>query len=237
VLEVKNLQFHYHKQPVFQNVNVQIELGKIIALVGENGSGKSTFLKLLANLLQPSSGQVLLNGSETTRASLAAIAFMSDDQHYYSYLTGEQLFTFFETQFHDFQKAKAQEIANYLRIDLTKEISKMSKGNISRLKLAATFGRDASYYLLDEPFSGLDPLVREDVLKSLIQFVDLEKATILMSTHEIDDVSRILDEIMILKDGKIIAHENLDDVRSVHGMEPKEWFTSFYKNKGRTEDE
>lgn len=154
---------------------------------------------------------------------------MPDEQYFHPYFNGEQLLYFFDTQFHDFQLSKAKDISNYMKIDLTEELSKMSKGNISRLKLAVTFGREASYYLLDEPFTGLDPLVREDVLKSLIQFIDLEKAPILMSTNEIDDITKIADELMILKDGKIIAHENLDEVRSVYGMEAKEWFKSFYK--------
>ncbi|WP_312472167.1 ABC transporter ATP-binding protein [Neobacillus sp.] len=229
MLEAKNVQFHYHKRLVLQDVNAQIEKGKIIALVGENGSGKSTFLKLLAKLLQPTHGQILLNGSQTTRDTLATIAFMPDNQHFHPYFTGEQLFYFFETQFRDFLWSKAREIANYLKLDLTEKISKMSKGNISRLKLAATFGREASYYLLDEPFAGLDPLVREDLLKSLIQFVDLEESTILLSTNEMDDISNVADELMILKGEAIIAHENLDVVRSVHGMEAKDWFKSFYK--------
>ncbi|WP_066070939.1 ATP-binding cassette domain-containing protein [Neobacillus soli] len=229
MLEARNVQYQYNKRVVLEDVNVQIELGKIIVLAGENGCGKTTFLKLLAKLLPPKQGQILLNGSQTARDTLASIAFMPDDQHFHPYFNGEQLFYFFETQFHDFQQSKAREIASFLKLDLAEKISKMSKGNISRLKLAATFGRRSCYYLLDEPFEGLDPLVREDLVKSLIQFVDLEKATILMSTNEMDDVSKIADELMILKDGKIIIHENLDVVRSVHGMDAKEWFQSFYK--------
>ncbi|MED4206867.1 ABC transporter ATP-binding protein [Neobacillus mesonae] len=237
MLETKDIQFSYQKgRPVLRKVNVQIEIGKIVVLAGENGSGKSTILKILANLLQPQSGQVWLNGSEVTRTSLSEIAFMPDDQLYHPYLTGEQLFTFLASQFRDFEWARAKKIADYLRVDITTKVSVMSKGNISRLKLAAVFGRKARYYLLDEPFSGLDPLVREEIIKSIIQFVDLENATILLSTHELDDVSRVADELMILKDGEITAHESLENIRSECGMEPKEWFKSFYK-KGRTKDE
>ncbi|MBO1914034.1 ATP-binding cassette domain-containing protein, partial [Microvirga sp. 3-52] len=110
------------------------------------------------------------------------IAYMPDTDLFYPYFTVEQLFDFYATQFEDFHLIKAKEIAQFLNVSLDSKIKNLSKGNRGRVKIAVTLGREASYYLLDEPFSGLDPMVRDDIAKGLIRFTDTERQTILMST-------------------------------------------------------
>ena len=126
--------------------------------------------------------------------------------YFLSVFYGRDSFSIFMTRsLNDFDLIKAKEIAQFLNVDLDSKIKNLSKGNRGRVKIAVTLGREASYYLLDEPFSGLDPMVRDDISKGLIRFTDTERQTVLMSTHELKEVEPLLDEIVVLREGEIIA--------------------------------
>ena len=129
----------------------------------------------------------------------------------------------------DFDLIKAKEIAQFLKVALDSKIKNLSKGNRGRVKIAVTLGREASYYLLDEPFSGLDPMVRDDIAKGLIRFTDTERQTILMSTHELKEVEPLLDEIVVLREGQVIAHEAVDEIRDKHGKDATSWMVSLFR--------
>ena len=158
-----------------EGLTLSLPQGKIIGLVGENGSGKTTLLKLIAGLVTPDSGSATFNGSHITRKVATNIAYMPDADLFYPYFTVGQLIDFYESQFTDFNPAKAKEIAQFLNLSLDSKIKNLSKGNRGRVKIAVTLGREADYYLLDEPFSGLDPMVRDDIAKGLIRFTDPER--------------------------------------------------------------
>ena len=154
--------------------------------------GRRRFLKLIAGLVTPNSGTATFDGNPITRRIASEIAYMPDADLFYPYFTVKQLFDFYESQFEDFDSMKAKEIAQFLNLALDSKIKNLSKGNRGRVKIAVTLGREASYYLLDEPFSGLDPMVRDDIAKGLIRFTDTERQTVLMSTHELKEVEPLL---------------------------------------------
>ncbi|GAB0169267.1 ABC transporter ATP-binding protein [Lysinibacillus sp. CTST325] len=229
MLQLSNVSFRYMKKPILQDVSFSFPVGQIIGLVGENGSGKSTLLKVLAGLLRPSSGEVLLNGTPVTRRSADKIAYLPDIDLFFDFYTGEQLFQHYASQFEDFSYDKACIVAEFLQVDKNMKLRQLSKGNRGRMKMAATLGREVPFYLMDEPFSGLDPIVREQLIKGLIQFTDIEHQTILLSTHELYEVEPILDQIILLQNGSIIAHEEVETIRDVSNKDAVQWMKAYYK--------
>lgn len=229
MLQLSNVSFSYMKKPILQDVSFSFPVGQIIGLVGENGSGKSTLLKVLAGLLRPTSGEVLLNGMPVTRRSADKIAYLPDIDLFFDFFTGEQLFQHYASQFEDFSYDKACIVAEFLQVDKNVKLRQLSKGNRGRMKMAATLGREVPFYLMDEPFSGLDPIVREQLIKGLIQFTDIEHQTILLSTHELYEVEPILDQIILLQNGSIIAHEEVETIRDVSNKDAVQWMKAYYK--------
>ncbi|MGG2081019.1 ATP-binding cassette domain-containing protein [Lysinibacillus pakistanensis] len=229
MLQLSNVSFRYMKKTILQDVSYSLPIGQIIGLVGENGSGKSTLLKVLAGLLLPSSGEVLLNGNPVTRRSANQIAYLPDTDLFYDFYTGEQLFQYYDSQFEDFSYDKACIVAEFLQVDKKMRLRQLSKGNRGRMKMAATLGREVPFYLMDEPFAGLDPIVREQLIKGLIQFTDMEHQTILLSTHELYEVEPILDQIILLQNGSIIAHEELERIRDLTNTDAVQWMKAYYK--------
>lgn len=228
MLQLSNVSFRYMKKPILQDVSFSFPIGQIIGLVGENGSGKSTLLKVLTGILRPSSGEVLLNGTPVTRRSADKIAYLPDIDLFFDFYTGEQLFQHYASQFEDFSYDKACIVAEFLQVDKSVKLRQLSKGNRGRMKMAATLGREVPYYVMDEPFSGLDPIVREQLIKGLIQFTDIEHQTILLSTHELYEVEPILDQIILLQNGSIIAHEEVETIRDMSNKDAVQWMKAFY---------
>ncbi|WP_203248374.1 ABC transporter ATP-binding protein [Sporosarcina beigongshangi] len=229
MIELNNVYKKYGGRKALENITLAVPQGKIIGLVGENGSGKTTLLKLMAGLLTPNSGTAMFSGSRITRKVATNIAYMPDADLFYPYFTVQQLFAFYESQFADFNPTKAKEIAAFLNLSLDSKIKNLSKGNRGRVKIAVTLGREADYYLLDEPFSGLDPMVRDDIAKGLIRFTDTERQTVIMSTHELKEVEPLLDEIVVLKGSRKIAHESVDTIRDTYGKDATSWMVSLFR--------
>ena len=229
MIELKSISKKYGGRQALDDVTLTIPQGKIIGLVGANGSGKTTLLKLTAGLLTPSTGEATFSGSPITRKIASQIAYMPDADLFYPYFTVKQLLDFYDSQFKDFDLVKAKEILQFLNVALDEKMKNLSKGNRGRVKIAVTLGREASYYLLDEPFSGLDPMVRDDIAKGLIRFTDTERQTIIMSTHELKELEPLLDEIIVVKNGKIIAYEAVDEIRDMYGMDATSWMVSLFR--------
>ncbi|WP_268746451.1 MULTISPECIES: ABC transporter ATP-binding protein [Viridibacillus] len=228
-MTVDKVSKKYGKKTVLSDVSFTIPKGKIIGLAGENGSGKSTLLKIIAGLLHPTSGRVQLDGRRSNRGSAEHIAYLPDLDLFYPYFTGEELFRYYDTQFVDFHYDKACIVAQFLNISLDVKLKNMSKGSRGRVKMAATLGRDASYYLMDEPFSGFDPLVRENLIKGLIQFTDSETQTIFLSTHEIREVEPLLDSIIVLQKGRIVGQEEIENIREIYNQDTITWLKNLLK--------
>lgn len=229
MIELRHVSKKFSKNVALSEISLSISRGKVIGLAGENGSGKSTLLKLMAGLLKPSSGTVHFNGVHLSRKSSASISYLPDVDLFYPNFTVDQLFHFYQTQFEDFSYSKACSVAEFLDVHIKDKLKDLSKGNRGRAKMAATLGREASYYLMDEPFAGFDPMVRQDIIKGLIQFTDPATQTIFLSTHEIREVEPLLDEIIILKQGQIIAHEKIEDIRDKFGKDTSTWMMSLYR--------
>lgn len=233
MLQLENVMFTYKKKPIIRNVSFSIPTGQIIGVIGENGCGKSTLLQLMAGLLRPSKGSIKLGGKKINRRFADKIAYSPDIDLFYESYTGEQVFRFYNEQFADFSLEKAHIIAKHLDVQTTVKLGRMSKGNRARIKMAATLGREAALYLLDEPFAGLDPLAREALIKALIRFVDIENQSVVLSIHEVNEVEPILDQVILLRDGMLTAMEELELIRDKRNEDAVEWMKSLYEKQVR----
>ncbi|MEG0258877.1 MAG: ABC transporter ATP-binding protein [Lysinibacillus sp.] len=231
MLQLSNVSFRYRSKPILNELSFEFPIGQIIGLVGENGSGKSTLLKIMVGLLSATRGEVRLNNIPVTRRSADNIAFLPDTDLFFDFYTGEQLFQFYSSQYTDFSYDKACIVAEYLHVDKNTKLKYLSKGNRGRMKMAATLGREVSFYVMDEPFAGLDPMARESLIRGLIQFTDNETQTIILSTHEVHEVEPILDQILLLQNGSIIAHENVESIRDFTNQDAVQWMKTFNKER------
>ncbi|MCP8616291.1 ATP-binding cassette domain-containing protein [Salirhabdus salicampi] len=218
----------FMRKTALLDVDLHLTKGKIIGLVGENGSGKSTTLKLIAGLNHPTKGSVTVGGKTVNRQIASHVSYLSELDQYYGFYDVGKTIDFYCTQFPDFNYEKAEEIRTFMNLDRSAKLKHLSKGNRGRLKIVLTLAREAPVILMDEPLSGLDPLVRESIVKGLISFINLEKQLVLITTHEIKELENILDEVIAIKDGKIIGHQNVEQIREEDNIGIVEWMKRLY---------
>lgn len=213
----------YLGQMALNNVSIDLPRGKIIALVGPNGSGKSTMLKLTAGLVHPNQGSVTVNGKTAERRIAGEVAYLSELDILYPFFTVAETIKFNAGLFADFNEQKAQEILSFMQLEPNKKVSHLSKGNRGRLKILLALSRRAQLILMDEPLAGLDPVVRDSIIKSMISYLDLQEQTVFMSTHEVSEVEPLLDMVISLRDGQVIGLDEVDKIREQHGLSLVEW--------------
>jgi ABC-2 type transport system ATP-binding protein len=229
MIKLNHVSKRYLKNTALQDISLELSTGKIIGLIGANGSGKSTMLKLIAGLIQPTNGEVTVEGVKADRRVAKYVSYLSELDEYYGFYTVEETIQFQASQFDDFNQQKAKEICKYMKLDPKSKVKHLSKGNRGRLKIILTLAREVPVILMDEPLSGLDPMVRDSIVKGLISFIDLENQIVIITTHEIKEVETILDEIIAIKDGRIIGHQNVEDLRVNENLSIVEWMTHIYE--------
>ncbi|MFT8872820.1 MAG: ABC transporter ATP-binding protein [Sporolactobacillus sp.] len=218
---------YVHKQGLSE-FTFQFESGHIIGVIGENGSGKSTLLKLAAGLLMPSKGHVLVDGERAKRRCSDKVAYLSELDGCYSFLTVAGTVDFHAATFAGFDRRKAEEMLDFMQLGRTQKVCSLSKGSRGRLKIVLALSRRVPYVLMDEPLSGLDPLVRQSIIRGLISFVDLRRQALILTTHELADIEPVLDTVILIKKGRLLAARNIDDVRREECLNLTDWMVKCY---------
>ncbi|VEF48965.1 putative ABC transporter ATP-binding protein [Bacillus freudenreichii] len=232
-IEVNGVTKRYGAEKALNDITFHFEPGKIYGLLGPNGSGKSTTLKLITGLVYPNSGTVSVLKETVTRRISKNVAYLTELDMFYDSFTSGKMIDFYDTQFPDFDREKAFKLLQEMELSPDKKIKQLSKGNRGRLKLVLTLARDVPVVLLDEPFSGLDPMVRDSIVKSLLTNINFEKQTVIIATHEIDEIEPIMDEVIAIYNGDIIGHENVEVLREEQGLSVLEWFKLTMVNQGK----
>ena len=228
LLECKNLCKEFDKKPVLQDINLKIPRGKIIGLLGKNGAGKSTLIKLMNDLLTPTSGEILINGEKPGVHSKEIIAYLPERTYLDKEMTVKQAVEYFEEFYKNFDSDKAIKLLKDLGLDINIKISKMSKGMQEKLQLVLVMSREAELYILDEPLGGVDPATRDYILDTILSNFS-EGASVIISTHLISDVERILDEIIFVDQGKIVLTSSADELRKNENASIDEVFRRYFK--------
>ncbi|MCU5094670.1 MULTISPECIES: ABC transporter ATP-binding protein [Bacillus] len=216
LLKIENLWKRYGLKAVIRELNIEITEGKIIGLVGDNGSGKTTLLKMIAGLQHPSEGSITIAGKKVGLETKEIVSFMSDKPVFDDWMTVKDSLFFYRDFYKDFDIQKAVDAIAEFKIPLEEKITALSKGMVEKLQIILTFSRKAKLYVLDEPLGGIDLVSREHVLELILQFYR-EDCTILIATHLIGEVENIFDEVIFLKDGESVLHENVEELRFQRG--------------------
>lgn len=228
LLEFINVTKKFSNKTALDNVSFAIQPGRIIGLLGPNGSGKSTSIKMINGLLQPDSGQVLIKGNTPSIESKKIISYLPERTYLNDWMTVSQILSFFEDFYEDFDSNRAKEMLTSLGIDENAKLKTLSKGTKEKVQLILVMSRKAELYVLDEPIGGVDPAARDYILSTIIQNYS-ESSSILISTHLIQDVEKILDDVILINNGQIYMTSSVDDIRSENGISIDNLFREVFR--------
>lgn len=228
LLECKNLCKAYGHKAALNGISLQLEPGKIIGLLGPNGSGKTTLLKLINGLLTPSSGSLLINGRPPGRESKAIVAYLPERTYLNDSMKVRDALRFFADFYSDFDLQRAEDMLRSLNIETTARLRTLSKGTKEKVQLILVMSRQARLYCLDEPIAGVDPAARDYILRTIINNYNPE-ASVLISTHLITDIEQVLDEVIFIREGELLLHKTVDDIRFQNGKSVDALFREVFR--------
>lgn len=228
LLECKNLSKSFDNKKILKDINLIIPRGKIVGLLGKNGQGKTTLIKLINDLLTPTSGEILIEGKHPGVESKRIISYLPERTYLDKEMKVIDILNYFNEFYDNFDIKKAKKLLKDLDLDINSKISKMSKGMQEKLQLILVMSRDADLYILDEPLGGVDPATRDYILDTILSNFK-EGSSVIISTHLISDIERILDEVIFIDKGKIILTAPADELRKKEKSSIDEIFRRTFK--------
>ena len=228
LVKCNNLCKKFDNKQILNNINLSIPKGKIVGLLGKNGMGKTTLIKLINDLLTPTSGEILINGEKPSINSKKIISYLPERTYLDKSMKVSQIITFFDEFYDNFNKQKAIKLLKDLDLDINSKISKMSKGMQEKLQLILVMSREAELYILDEPLGGVDPATRDYILDTILSNFS-EGASVIISTHIISDIERILDDVIFIDKGEIVLSSPADELRKKENASIDEIFRRCFK--------
>lgn len=228
ILQCRDLSKKFSGRPALNGINMDIPRGRIIGLLGPNGSGKTTFMKLANGLLVPSGGSILIDGHKPGPETKQVVSYLPDKDYLPDWMKVKDLVKMFTEFYKDFDHLKAQDMLQRLSINDGQRLKSLSKGTKEKVQLILAMSRQAQLYLLDEPIGGVDPAARDYILNTIISNYN-ENGTVIISTHLIADVEQVLDDVIFIKDGSIAACTSVDEIREKEGESVDEYFREVFR--------
>ncbi len=228
ILECNNLTKTYAGVTALDHIDLAIDPGRIVGLLGPNGSGKTTLIKLAAGLLQPTQGQILIDGKKPSPETNAVLSYLPERIALSQWMKVTQVLDFFCDFYKDFDRSAAEAMLAQLQIAPNQVLKQMSKGTKEKVQLILAMSRKAKLYLLDEPIGGVDPATRDYILHTILTNYNPE-AAVIISTHLIGDVEQILDEVVFLSRGQIALHDSCEAIREQQGKSVDQLFREVFK--------
>ncbi len=228
IIEFRNLSKSYGSFRALSDFTLTLPKGKVIGLLGPNGSGKTTLIKLAAGLLTPTGGQVIIDGEPVGFKTKSAVSYLPERTYFNPALTVEETIEYFRDFYSDFNEERAREMLSRLDVDTSRRMKALSKGNKEKVQLVLVMSREAKLYLLDEPIGGVDPATRDYILNTIITNYS-QDSTVIISTHLIADVEKVLDEFVFINKGELIMYNSADNVREQLGKSIDELFREVFR--------
>ena len=228
LLEVSHVSKSYGNNRVLDDVTFNITKGKIVGLLGPNGSGKTTLIKLINDLLKEDSGSIKVEGLDLGVETKKLISYLPDKNYLNNNMTVLELLNYFKDFYEDFRIDKAKELIGKLNLDLNQKLKTMSKGTKEKVQLILVMSRKAKLYILDEPIGGIDPATRDYIINTILTNFSND-ASLLISTHLISDLEKVLDEVIFLKNGKVVRSGSTDEIRKETNMSINDLFREEFK--------
>ena len=227
LVEIVNLTKKYGANVAVNNLTVSLPKGKIIGLLGPNGSGKTTLIKMLNGLLTPTEGTIMIDGNYVGPVTKSKVAYLPDRTYLTMNQTIREFLDFFQDFYTDFSRERSEEMLKSLGIDPAVKTRTLSKGTKGKVQLILVMSRNASLYILDEPIAGVDPAARDYILRTIINNYNPE-ATVLISTHLIEDVEQVLDEVIFMRYGQLVLYTSVDNIREEKGKSVDAYFREVF---------
>lgn len=217
MLQAKNLSKKYNGKTALDHVNVEMGDGKIYAFLGPNGSGKTTFMKIIASLTKQSEGELLLDGKALSIKSRADVAYLPTETHAYPFMAVGEFGEYYKTFFKDFDEIRYKSWVERMKIPFRTPFKVLSSGMDKKVRVAATLAREAKVLILDEPFNGVDLLAREEIEKMILEVMS-DGRTIILSSHLVEEVESYVNFALFFNEGRLLAMEDVEELRSSRGM-------------------
>lgn len=217
MLQASNLSKKYNGRTALDHVNVEMGDGKIYAFLGPNGSGKTTFMKIIASLTKQSEGELLLDGKSLSIQSRAEVAYLPTETHAYPFMTVGEFGEYYKTFFKDFDEIRYKSWVERMKISFRTPFKVLSSGMDKKVRVAATLAREAKVLILDEPFNGVDLLAREEIEKMILEVMSDDR-TIILSSHLVEEVESYVNFALFFNEGRLLAMEDVEELRSSRGM-------------------
>ncbi|WP_026486720.1 ABC transporter ATP-binding protein [Caldanaerobius polysaccharolyticus] len=227
VLKATDLTKKYYRKTALNKVNIELEEGKILGLLGPNGSGKTTFIKIATGLLKPTSGEITIMGKQPGMYTKSFVSYLPDVNFLYRWMKVRDAVDFFRDFYADFNVDKAEELLKFMNLNPDDSISSLSKGMMERLNLSLVLAREAKLYILDEPLAGIDPNSRDRIIDAIISNYRSEGAMII-STHLIKDIEKVFDDVVMISNGNIVIKGNAEELRAERSMSIEEIFKEVF---------
>lgn len=228
ILETHNLRKEYFRKIALDGIDIEIPQGKIVGLLGPNGSGKTTFLKIAAGILKSSKGEILICGKQPGVFTKSIVSYLPDKRYLYKWMKIKDALDFFKDFYKDFDIDKANEMLGFMDLEKNSKIMTLSKGMMEKLNLTLVLSRKAKLYLLDEPLGGVDPTAREKIIDSILKNYSPE-SSMLITTHLVNDIERLFDDVCFISEGKILLKGNAEELRTEKNMSIDELYREVFK--------
>lgn len=228
ILECQSLVKYFPGCLALNAVNLTVPKGRIVGLLGPNGSGKSTLIKLANGLLTPNSGQILVAGMKPGIETKKLVSYLPERTYLNDWMSVQTMIEYFSDFYENFNTSKAYDMLQRLHINPGDRLKTMSKGTKEKVQLILVMSREAELYILDEPIGGVDPAARDYILDTIIGNYS-ENATVLISTHLITDVEKVLDDVIFINMGNIVLTSSVDDIREKEGKSVDMLFREVFK--------
>jgi len=228
LIECRGLYKSYGLRPALRGVDLEVGPGRIVGLLGPNGSGKTTLIKLLCGLLRPTTGTLAVDGEQIGPYTKSVVSYLPDRMYFADWMRAVDLFDLFRDFYAGFEYEKAIDMCHSLGVEPRDRLKAMSKGTKEKVQLVLVMSRAARLYLLDEPIAGVDPAARDFILRTILTNYN-EDGSVLISTHLISDVEKVLDEAIFLKEGKVMLHETVDNIREKEGKSVDALFREIFR--------
>lgn len=234
MLESREITKRFGRKTAVNNVSFRLEPGKVYAMLGPNGSGKTTWMKMAAGLVKPTCGTITYKGEPVGIDSRREIAYMSTEPYFYSWMSVKDVGRYYEDFFEDFSMERYQELLRRMQLTEDMKTKTLSTGMMAKLKIAVTMARRAKVYLLDEPLNGIDLLARDEIMRSVVESAD-EDVILLLSTHLVDELEQVADCAIFMKESNLIEMRDTEELRMSEGKSIVDRYREIYGNGGMAE--
>lgn len=231
MLESRELTKVFGAKTAVDHVTMTLEKGHVYAMLGPNGSGKTTWMKMAAGLIKPTSGQMLFKGEPVSVESRKYVAYMSTEPYFYTWMSIKDVGKYYADFFQDFSMDRYRDLLRQMELTEEMKVKALSSGMTAKLKIAVTMARDAQVYMLDEPFNGIDLLARDEIRASILQYAAEDKL-LLLSSHLVEEMEAIADRAVFIREGRLVENVDLETMRAEQGVSMADRYRQIY---GHTE--